>query len=281
MRKIIDPYFQISDFTIPVAGLKESVEIMQISDLHISHADADSSEERKEKVERQKNAWEPVRRHFANRYGDSIEPEHMIDPEEGWQRIISAMNQSRPDAVIFNGDMMEDYSPENLRFLSEGLRRIEIPWMWVCGNHERGHDDEYAPWMDGHPDCQLSVVKGLQFIGINNADKQVTDDQLAKILSASVLMPSVLVMHIPMLTKYNKEATAVFGEYFLMGTGEVCESTRRFIEYMEGKDNPIAAVLCGHVHGKHISEYRPGKVQICASSCMVGSCNRIRFIPAE
>ncbi|MBP5231331.1 MAG: metallophosphoesterase [Clostridia bacterium] len=274
-----DPYFQIWDYDVPVKGITREILAFHISDLHIAHCTENSSQADKDRVHRQKTAWEPIRLDFARRYGDSVSEEHLLDPEEGWTRTVDMLNAAPCDLALFTGDMMEDYSPDNLSFLTDGLKRLSIPWMWVCGNHEKGHTDAYLEWMNGHPDFQTLSVDGLRFIGINNADKQVTSEQLEKLKKAADSGPSVLVMHIPMLTEFNRSETKVFGEYFLMGTGDVLPSTRDFLTYMQSDVNPISAVLCGHVHGRHLSEYRPGKPQICASSCMVGSINRIHFVP--
>lgn len=276
-----DPYFQITEITVPLKGLTQPVDLLQITDLHISHAEPDSTDERKERVLRQKKAWEGVRRDFAVRYGDSLDPAHLLDPEEGWHHIVKLANTAPVDGVLFCGDMMEDYSPENLDYLAKGLDEIRIPWMWVCGNHETRHEDEYVPYMRGDPSVQIWDVKELRIIGINNAQKQVTAEQTERIDNAASGYASVLAMHIPMLTAYNPEDAGVFGEYFLMGTGDVLPDTAAFLERIVKPESPVQAVLCGHVHGRHVSEYAPGKPQICASSCMVGACNLIRFVPVQ
>ena len=275
-----DPFFQITEIPVPLKGLEKPVDLLQITDLHIAHAEPDSTEERKERVAHQKHAWEDVRRQFAVRYGDSLEPEHLPDPEEGWKHVVDLANSASVHGVLFCGDMMEDYSAENLSYLAEGLKAIRIPWMWVCGNHETGHEQEYEPYMQGDPSFQILDLDGVRVIGINNANKQVTAEQRLRIVRAAEGRTAVLAMHIPMLTAFNPEVKKEFGEYFLMGTGDVQPDTAAFLEEIVRPDYPVSAVLCGHVHGRHISDVAPGRKQICASSCMVGACNLIHFIPA-
>lgn len=281
MMSISDTYFQLFEIRLPVRGLDSPVTVLHFSDLHIAHCNESSSPEEKERVLRQHKAWEPIRRDFALRYGDSVEDAHMIEPEEGWEHIISLANTSKADAVLFTGDMMDYFSEENLGFLAEGLERISIPWMWVAGNHELGHGDRFAPYMQGDPGFQTLEVGGIRFFGIDNADKQVTERQLAELEAADGDKVQVLVMHIPMKTPFNESKVSVFGDYFLLGTGDVQPSTEKFLSYMQREDNPFYAVLCGHVHGRHVSEYRPGHLQICASSCMVGAGNILRFVSAD
>lgn len=272
-----DPYFQIHEFSVPIKGLKENCSVLHISDLHISHSESYSTDLQKEKVAKQKAAWEPVRKDFAKHYGDDISEPHLLDPEDGLWHIVDLVNSSNADAVILSGDMIEDYSEENLHYLESALVKFNIPWMWVVGNHEIGHEDKYIHMMRGDPEKQIMSIGEIKFIGINNSRKNVSAEQLDFIKKESRDCVPVLVMHIPVKTEYNAEKTSIFGEYFLLGTGNVDADLEKFIEYLTGNNN-IEAILCGHVHGENISEFKPGHIQYCASSCMVGSCAYIHFV---
>lgn len=276
-----DPYLQITSYKLPLVGLEREVTLLQISDLHLSVAEETSSGEMKQHVEKQKKAWEPVRKDFARLYGDAYDESHLLQPEEGLAHYVKLVNTLRPDAVLFSGDLLDDFSEENLRCFTSALAQLEAPWIWVRGNHEQGHDDALAPYLQGGKLAQTLSAGNWKLIGLDNANKRVSAAQTAAVLAEAKeegCVP-VLAMHIPALTEYNREETTCFNPYFLLGTGEVDEETAAFLADLQREDNPFAAVLCGHVHGKHVSSYRPGHLQICTSSAMVGACSLFRFLP--
>ena len=279
-----DPYLQVTSYELPLAGLRQGVTLLQISDLHLMVADETSTDEQKRHVEKQKQAWEPVRIDFARLYGDAYDQPHLLPTEEGLAHYVELIRMLRPDAVLFSGDMLEDFSEENLRFFALALEQIDVPWMWVRGNHEQGHDDALAPYMQGGKPAQTLSVGNFKLIGLDNACKRVTAEQTAAILAEASgedgCVP-VLAMHIPALTDCNREETSCFNPYFLLGTGEVDADTAAFLAEIQKEDNPFAAILCGHVHGRHVSTYRPGHLQICTSSARVGACSLFRFIPGS
>lgn len=276
-----DSYLQVTSYELPLAGLQQGVTLLQISDLHLMVADETSTEMQRQHVEKQKKAWEPIRIDFARLYGDAYDEPHLLQPEEGLSHYVQLANTLRPDAVLFSGDMLDDFSEENLRCFASALSRLEMPWMWVRGNHEQGHDDALAPYMQGGKLAQTLSVGNFKLIGLDNACKRVSAEQTAAILAEAKgegCVP-ILAMHIPALTECNREETTCFNPYFLLGTGEVDAETAAFLTELQREENPIAAVLCGHVHGRHVSAYRPGHLQICTSSAMVGACSYFRFAP--
>lgn len=278
-----DPYLQVTSYELPLAGLQQGVTLLQISDLHLMVTDETSTEAQKQHVEKQKTAWESVRLGFARLYGDAFDPPHLLPTEAGLAHYLQLIRTLRPDAILFSGDMLEDFSQENLRFFASALKQIDLPWMWVRGNHEQGHDDAFAPYMQGGRPAQTLSVGNFKLIGLDNASKRVTAGQTAAALAEARekgCVP-VLAMHIPALTDCNKEDTSLFDPYFLLGTGDVDEDTAAFLAEIQREDDPFAVLLCGHVHGKHVSSYRLGRLQICTSSAMVGACSLFRFVPAE
>ena len=276
-----DPFFQPHEFKFFHPSLKKEYTVLQISDLHIMALNENSTPERREIVLNKRERWESVKIGFAKAYGDDYDEPHLLPTTDALPKFIALCNEKMPDAVLFTGDMMEDYSEENLSMLTDAFGELKMPWMWVCGNHEKGFEEQYKPLMQGTPALQTLKVGEITFVGINDANKQVTAEQLAelKAQAENAALP-ILVMHIPMLTAFNVEETKRFDPYFLLGTGEVTEDTKAFLDYMQTPDNPFAAVLCGHVHGRNDSEYRPGHHQLCASSSMLGPLSVLRFIPA-
>lgn len=281
--KTNDSYLQVTSYELPLAGLRQDVTLLQISDLHLMVSEETSTEAQKQHVEKQKKAWEPVRIDFARLYGDAYDPPHLLSTDEGLAHYVELIRTLRPDAVLFSGDMLDDFSEENLRLFASALEQIDVPWMWVRGNHEQGHDDVLAPYMQGGKPAQTLSVGNFKLIGLDDACKRVNAEQTAAVLAEAgeAGCVSVLAMHIPALTECNREETTCFNPYFLLGTGEVDGDTAAFLAQIQREDDPLAAILCGHVHGKHVSSYRPGHLQICTSSAMVGACTLLRFVPGS
>ncbi len=279
-----DPYFQVTERIIPIAGLKEEVQIFHMSDLHLIVTDENSTEEWKAFAQKQRDAWQGVRLSFAKLYGDAYDEPHLIQPEEALAKYIALVNEKKPNGLLMTGDMLNDFSTETIDFLGKALQDVEIPRMWVRGNHEVGNDEAYLPYT-GEGSVQILRFGNLSLLGIDNSRKKISRE-LSETVKSAALQESaqgnvpVLAMHIPVKTPYNTAETAIFNPYFLLGGDDVDAESAEFLAYLQEESCPIAAILCGHVHGHHISEYAPGKKQICCSSAMVGACALLRFIPA-
>ncbi len=280
-----DPYFQVKPYEIPLKGLAGEVGLFHMSDLHLIVSTPKSTPEWQAFAQKQRDAWQGVRISFAKLYGDAYDEPHLIQPEEALSKYVSLVNEKRPHALLMTGDMLNDFSVETIDFLGEALAGVEIPWMWVRGNHEVGNDEAYLPFTGCSNSVQTLQLGNLTLLGIDNSYKKVdaTLTQAVKCAADKAKADGnvpVLTMHIPVQTPYNKAETSIFDPYFLLGGGDVDAESQAFLEYLQQEDCPIAAILCGHVHGHHVSEYAPGKKQICCSSAMVGACSLLRFIPA-
>jgi hypothetical protein len=82
-------------------------------------------------------------------------------------------------------------------------------------------------------------------------------------------------MHTPVETDYNREAMSSVSKHFVIHKDKTDANGKAFVELCEQEEAPIAAVLCGHIHGYHKSQLIPGREQICCSSGMVGFVHRI------
>lgn len=280
-----DPYFQVKPYELPLKGLTAEVDLFHMSDLHLIVSDENSTPEWQAFAQKQRDAWQGVRLSFAKLYGDAYDEPHLIQPEEALPKYVSLVNEKRPHALLMTGDMLNDFSTETIDYLGDALAGVEIPWMWVRGNHEVGNDEAYLPYTGNGSAIQTLQLGNLTLLGIDNSRKRV-DAALAQAVktaaddAAKAGSVPVLTMHIPVQTPYNKAETSIFDPYFLLGGGDVDAESAAFLEYLQRETCPIAAILCGHVHGHHVSEYAPGKKQICCSSAMVGACSLLRFIPA-
>ncbi len=280
-----DPYFQVREYVHPTKGLDREVTILHISDLHLIVSDENSTDEWKAFSQKQRDAWKGVRLSFAKLYGDSTDEPHLIQPEDGLPKFIALANEKKPNLLLLTGDMLNDFSTETIDYLGDALAKLQVPYMWVRGNHELGNDDAYAPYTQANIPVQTARLANLRMLGLDDAKRKVTSVQLDALRSAVDDAKNagdipVLAMHIPVRTALNADAVAHFDPYFLLGGEGTDDDSKAFLEYLQSADCPISTVLCGHVHGHHASTFAEGKQQICCSSSMVGCAVVHRFTPA-
>ena len=278
-----DPYFQFKEYVHPTSGLENDVTILHISDLHLIVSDENSTEEWKTYAQKQRDAWVGVRLSFAKLYGDSTDEPHMIAPEEGLHKFVALANETKPDLLLLTGDMLNDFSQETIDYLGEALAKLEVPYMWVRGNHELGNDDAYASYMQALAPVQTATLGKLRLLGLDDAKRKISAPQLDALKSAvndatEAGEVPVLAMHIPVRTSLNADAVSHFDPYFLLGGEGTDDDSKAFLDYLQDADCPIRTVLCGHVHGHHVSSFAEGKQQICCSSSMVGCAVVHRFV---
>ena len=279
-----DPFFQITEYELPLPCLDRDITILQMSDLHLAVAEETSSAEWKQQAEKCRENWKRGRLDFAAMFGDSCDPVHLAEPEAILEKFIDLANCLRPDALLMSGDMQDLFHEETLRFLENALSRLQVPWMFVRGNHDDGAAEIYDPLTQNGAAVQQLQLGKLTLLGIHNGEKRVTAAQLqalrhtAQTAAAEGQCP-VLAMHIPVVTPCNQTQTACFDPYFLLGAGEADADSQAFLQWLQSADCPIHALLCGHVHGSHRSCFAPGKPQICCSSALVGAGAIIRFVP--
>lgn len=280
-----DPYFQVTEYVHPTKGLDREVTVLHISDLHLIVSNENSTDEWKAFAQKQRDAWKGVRLSFAKLYGDSTDDPHLIQPEDGLPKFIALANEKKPDLLLMTGDMLNDFSVETIDFLGDALAKLQIPYMWVRGNHEIGNDDAYAPYTQGNIPVQTVCVGNLRMLGLDDAGRKVTAAQFDALKSAvndakSAGDVPVLAMHIPVRTPHNADAVSHFDPYFLLGGEGTDGDSMAFLDYLGSDGCPISTVLCGHVHGHHVSDFADGKQQICCSSSMVGCAVLHRFTQA-
>ena len=180
-----DPYFQVKPYEIPVRGLTSEVQLFHMSDLHLIVSDENSTPEWQEHAKKSKDAWQGVRLSFAKLYGDSCDEAHLIQPEDALPKYVSLVNEKRPHALLMTGDMLNDFSSETIDYLGDALSKVEIPWMWVRGNHELGNDEAYLPYTGNGALIQTLQLGNLTLIGIDNSPKKVSAAQAQAVKAAA------------------------------------------------------------------------------------------------
>lgn len=61
---------------------------------------------------------------------------HYIEQHSFVKKMLSYVNDQRPDQVIFMGDVVDWFSPENINFALELISELKMPWAITPGNHD-------------------------------------------------------------------------------------------------------------------------------------------------
>lgn len=162
------------------------------------------------------------------------------------EAVVDAVNRQRPERVLVTGDVSEDETAASYRLAEQALSRLDAPWFWLPGNHDRPalmaecrafHDElDLGDWrallLDTH-------VSGQPYGELGEAALATLDERLA-----ADGRPTLLVMHHPPLpvgSAWLDEIGLVDGEAFW----------RVVASYPQ-----VRAVFFGHVHqafhGTHV-----------------------------
>lgn len=259
----------ITRYDVPVKGVKKKT-ICHFSDIHLTAYDDLSTPEEKERALQDTQGWMDTRRFFAEKYGYPTGEAQMADSRLQLSRLLALANTV--DAAVITGDIMNNVTPADIRATEAGLASLQVPFIAVCGNHEQA---EKLP--DG---MLLSVMKqpvsvvdlgDLQLVGIDNADRVITPEQLAqteRILADG--KPTVIALHVPMITEGNYAAVYGCGEYFRMTDYDGCPPENdRFRALVSTA--PVVAVLSGHLHFPCVSALSDTVTQYGVSQGITGN----------
>ncbi|APE30067.1 metallophosphoesterase [Halomonas aestuarii] len=53
------------------------------------------------------------------------------------EAVVAAVNRQRPDRVVVTGDISQDETATSYRLAERVLSRLDAPWCWLPGNHDR------------------------------------------------------------------------------------------------------------------------------------------------
>ncbi|MBQ7088495.1 MAG: metallophosphoesterase [Clostridia bacterium] len=259
----------ITRYDIPVKGVKKKT-VCHFSDVHLTAYDDLSTPEERARALQDTEGWIETRRFFAEKYGCPTGEAQMADSRLQFSRLLALANTA--DAAVITGDVMNHVTPADIRATEAGFASLQVPFIAVCGNHESA---EKLP--DG---LLLSVMKqpvsvvdlgDIQLVGVDNSNRIITPDQLARVEALLAMgKPTVIALHVPMLTPDNYAAVYGCGEYFRMNDFDGCPSENdRFRALVSAA--PVVAVLSGHLHFPCVTEIANGVVQYGVSQGITGN----------
>ncbi len=243
----------ITEETVYIEGVDREYTLLFITDTHMVVRGEDVSAQEKEN--------EDLRfPEFVNEEG--------VPSAEQFPEWIRYANETEVDGVLLGGDIIDTPSAANLQWLEEQLAGLDVPWLYVNGNHDWTYPWEYMTETGRETYLPLlqtftqggKAVQSLDFgeflvVGIDDSTNQVEGAALPeyeKILEEN--RPVIVMAHVPFMTQ---SVLAKAREYWdspaVIGGGNYggiypSEDSERFLTLTTAGESPVELFLAGHVH---------------------------------
>lgn len=185
-----------------------------------------------------------------------------VEAAPSFRRVIDRLNADPVDRVIFTGDLVDYFSPENRDFALEIVEHLDVPWHLVPGNHdyqfvseadgevsiESDRDRGRRGWADAgvRLDNRVLDLDGIRFVLLDSALSDVPDgakDWLTGALDTDrycVLCTHVPVDHPAVVDAItDREPDRNLDKYVQRGAPTLYE------DYLDGR---VDAIFSGHLH---------------------------------
>lgn len=244
---------EIAEETILVEGLEGEYTFLFLTDSHVVIQDEEASEQERE---------------YALQRYDQFVNEEGVPSAEQFPAWIAYANEMDVDAVLLGGDIIDSPSEVNIRWLQEQLGELEMPYLYVPGNHDWTYPWEYMsefgrenyltelePMMQGNAAIHSIEVGELLLAGVDNSPGQVDPDAMSvykELLAKN--KPMILLFHVPYSTEaLLPKALEVWNSPTVIGNGDLGgiwpdETSERFLELTTAENSPVRLMLTGHVH---------------------------------
>ncbi len=244
---------EITEETIYVEGLEGEYTLLFLTDSHV--------------VIQEEDAPEQERQYVAQRYEQFVN-EAGVPSAEQFPEWIAYANEVEVDAVLLGGDIIDSPSGANVEWLQTQLAQLDMPYLYVPGNHDWTYPWEYMtdygkdnylaglePLMQDNAAIHSIEAGELLLAGVNNSPGQVDPDAMPiyeELLAQN--KPVILLFHVP----YSSEtllpkALEAWNSPTVIGNGDQGgiwpdEASQRFLELATADSSPVGLMLAGHVH---------------------------------
>lgn len=280
----MNDFFYIKENTLKLEGVHGIHKFLHISDTHAIYHDEFSDDDEIAKAQKQEKAWDGVKRGFAAHFSEPFNSEHNIPSYQALHKLLEYAKQQKPEKLLLSGDIIDYLSPANMRLLTSELDGCKNDIIYTPGNHEGRYDKHpELQWLN-NDSVDVNIYNGDGFIiaSVDDSEKTVSDIQLETLRKlANGNTPVILLMHIPVGTDANIDDMKRFEEYYVISNNTADKNALEFLKLLTSPDSAIKAILCGHVHGYHISYFAEGRPQICASSGLIGFVHSFTVTGAE
>lgn len=245
---------QVEEQTIVIPGLEGTYRYLFLSDTHIITLNGEETQQQLDNALPRRDTL------FLDAQGRK--------PGETFPVWMAYANEQKVDAVLLGGDIIDFPSRSNLDFLEENLGRLEMPVLYVPGNHDWTYPWEYMtekgkneyltalePFMRGTPAAQVLENEELILLGVDDSSNQIDPAALETVKKALQKgKPVIILQHVPFAAeKLVQEAAQVWKNPVALGMGAAGgiypnEASQEYMKLVLGNAGPVKAVLAGHIH---------------------------------
>ena len=229
------------------AGAEISFTVLHTSDTHLTLCSETDTAEVKEKSKKRT-------KRFKNLQETKLNKAASMAKENGYY-------------LVHTGDIMDFPTDANIERAKAFFEATDC--LYVPGNHEpEDKESDYYKKLNAayryDIDFYCQEINGVNFVGIDNSDHQITEEQFLKLKEVVAQgRPIILLVHAPLYTKELYDASVVDdGSAYLMAVPETLmknypaekyaqqkadETTYATYDYIVSRDC-IKGILCGHLH---------------------------------
>ncbi len=285
------------DTKITVKGLEKPVNVLQISDSHITYSD-ESDQPYEIYSTRMTNGYLQVR-HFK-----TLDP---ITTIESFEELMELAKKEKVDLVALTGDILNFPSATAVAKVQEMVSASGIPYKYISGNHDwhyegmEGSDeglrqkwctDRLMPLYQGsNPLYSSQIVGGINMVFIDDSTYQVNEEQLEFYKQQKARPePIAVFVHIPLYMPtieiccgHPQWGAAADHLYEIERRERWSEngnkpSTIEFVKQVMSTER-LLGIFAGHTHQcRFVSDQ--GKFQYITGPSFNGQYRMIRFLPS-
>lgn len=268
---------------VNISELSKDYEVWFLADSHIIIPDVNATEQvRNYTAERM-----PV---FANDTG--------ISSADVFKEFINQANVEQPDLILFGGDILDFPSDKNIAFLKEELGKLDVPYLFVMGNHDWTFPweymtpegiEKYRPLVEEITgmDSYAAMVEweDIVFLAIDNSSNQIAPEAMSFVEQAyATNKPVVLMQHVPFSTEnliarakeeWNSPVTLGMQVHGGIPVNAVSDTVYKDVL---GDESPIRLVLAGHVHFSYREQMSDSTTEIITDAGFKGKAMKLHLM---
>ena len=185
--------------------------------------------------------------------------------EEQFPYWMEYANKNHVDGLLMGGDIIDYPSFANIRYMKNNLDTLQMPYLYVFGNHDWTYPWEYMThtasklykpllkqFIKGNDAAQILEYEDLVILGIDDSTNRVDEEALPIVQQALELgKPVIVMLHVPLQTDTLMEKSIKgWGTALMIGEDAIKpdEATQKFLDMILNENSPVCAVLAGHVH---------------------------------
>lgn len=270
---IMEQFYNIVKNDISLSGVQGTHRFLHISDTHASCLGAEPTDRQLELYNHSQEEWRRNRKYFAEHFGEPFNETHTAPAAEQLKKLFDYAKKEDPELLLMSGDILDYVHEAGIEYFKGLLKDYGGKYMFAPGNHDGSYTQNPVLTVFNNDSSDVAVYErdGFTVAAIDNCRKNLSDEQLGTLKKLSKGgKPVILLQHVPIVTEYNAKEMSKYEEYYLMSGQTEKENAKEYIKLVTDPESAVKCILCGHVHGYQVSEFAPGRKQICASSGLVG-----------